>query len=246
MYKTIIKLFILAITLTVLTSLSSAQCVPQYECGAWGACEDGIQSQTCVDKTCGKRDLINRGFCGKPGCSPEIECGAWGECTYTEKTDSLIQGKVSFGGYRSRVCYDASGCVEDFIQEGSCEEVYQLALTEVNECGTDFLTVLDPSSDRQIAKINLDSWKSNRLDLSFVQGTSEYCPSCYNAKQDSNEEAIDCGGDCKPCKIEQKSLLIFTIASLWFLSAVFIFFSVRELTIMKKEQSIFIEGPKTK
>ncbi|MFH1290873.1 MAG: hypothetical protein ABIH92_05725, partial [Nanoarchaeota archaeon] len=221
---------------------AEVDCFPSYECSSWGECEDGLQSRTCVDKACGKRDIIERSFCENAGCRPKIECGEWGPCTYTEKTDDLIQGKVSFGGYRSRVCKDSNNCVDGFIQEGNCVESYNLEFSTVEECNEDFLAVIDPNSERRIAKINLNSWKFNKLDLAFVQGDLQYCPSCYNTIQDDNEEGLDCGNSCKPCKKEQRFLLTAGIILLWSLSVLFSFLSIREAILFKRGKTIFIES----
>ncbi|MBU0761120.1 MAG: hypothetical protein KJ858_05510 [Nanoarchaeota archaeon] len=218
---------------------AASDCSPQYHCSPWTECIDGLQSRTCEDTVCGRRDIVERSFCEKPGCKPKIECSPWTECIYTEKTDSLIEGKISFGGYRNRVCYDANDCVESFIQEGTCEESYNLELVEIQECDTNFLAVIDPVSERKIAKINLDSWKLNQFDLTFVQGNVKYCPSCYNTIQDDSEEGIDCGGDCKPCEKERLFLLAFALFFLWTLSGLFSFLSAMEIiTIRKQKQTL--------
>jgi hypothetical protein len=200
-----------------------------------------LQTRTCKDTACGRRDILERSFCEKPGCKPKIECDDWGQCIYTEKTDSLIEGKVSFGGYRNRLCRDANGCVDSFIQEGTCEESYNLELKEITECDTNFLAVVDPISQRKIAKINLDSWKLKKLDLSFTQGETAYCPTCYDTVKNQNEQGVDCGGDCRPCKKEQKFLFILGIIFLWSLSAVFSFLSVKEVVSLNKTKTIFTD-----
>ncbi|MBU0467283.1 MAG: hypothetical protein KJ718_00610 [Nanoarchaeota archaeon] len=238
--KVLLALVFFVIAL-VFRANAAADCFPQYECTSWSACEDGLQSRTCEDKKCGRREIVERSFCDKPGCKPKLECDKWGPCIYTEKTDSFIKGKVSFGGYRNRVCEDANSCVERFIQEGTCKESYNLELTEITECNENFLAVIDPTSQRKIARINLDSWKLKKLDLSFVQGEKEYCPSCYNVVKDSGEEKIDCGGDCRPCKKEQMFLLLISIISLWSLSALFSFLSIREVFLFKRKKTIFIK-----
>lgn len=224
----------------LIIKVNAADCFPRYECGVWGECKDGLQSRVCEDKTCGNRDIVERSFCEKEGCQPKIECDDWGPCFYTEKTDNLLKGKVSFGGYRNRVCRDVSGCVDSFIQEGSCEESYTLQLEELQECGGKFLEIVDPSSGRRIAKINLNSWKANKLDIAFTQGETGYCPSCYNAVKDKDEEGIDCGGNCRPCKKENR-LFMISVVTLWALSALFSLLSVREIVLFRKKKTIFTE-----
>jgi hypothetical protein len=230
------KKILLSITsLILLASFVGAveNCFPNYVCQPWSECEDGLQTRICVDQKCGNRDIIERDFCDNPGCKPKLECGSWSGCLYTEKTDDLINGKVSFGGYRTRVCEDKNGCVESFIQEGTCTEDYTLELSPVVECGQDILAVRDPAANREIAKINLNSWEYNKLDLSFVQGSSKYCPSCFNAQQDENEDGIDCGGPCKACKKESRILINSVILILWLGSALFTLLFIREITILR-------------
>lgn len=233
-YKLIILGFAILSMFFYVSSVKAFECFPNYVCGSWGGCEDGIQTRVCEDNACGKREIVERSFCNKPDCTPRIECGPWGSCVYTEKTDSLIKGKISFGGYRSRTCEDANGCVKSFIQEGACEETYSLHLTPITRCNQNFLAVSDPASEREVAKINIDSWKSNRLDIAFVQGTAAFCPSCYNTVKDANEDGIDCGGECKPCKKEQKYILTISLILLWSVSALFSALSVREIVLLKK------------
>jgi hypothetical protein len=217
------------------------ECFPNYVCQEWTECQDGFKTRTCVDTACGNRDVIERSFCTSARCTPRVECGSWSECTYTEKTDNLIKGKIGFGGYRTRVCDDLNDCIPRFIQEGPCEDSYKLQLSPIEECDQSLLAVIDPVSDRKIAKINLERWKEGKFDLAFVQGEQQYCPSCYNAVKDSNEDGVDCGGSCKPCGIERPYLLPVMITLLWICSLVFTFLSFHQYFQLKKPQSIFIE-----
>lgn len=230
-------IFSLLLLIVLAPLVNSAECFPRYICGPWGACEEGIQSRTCIDEVCGKRDIVERDFCQKSGCKPELECSSWSQCYYTEKTDDLIKGKVSFGGYRNRVCEDKNGCVESFIQEGTCEESYNLLLSPEEECGQEILSIADPQSKRQIAKINLGSWELDKLDISFVQGKTEFCPQCYNTAKDMGEEGIDCGGPCKACKKESRILINSIIVFLWTISALFVLIFFREVYVLKGKTS---------
>jgi len=239
-----ITLFLLLIPLSMSAEeVGEKTCFPEYKCSDWSDCDDrGFQTRNCEDKECGRRDIVERSFCDKPGCKPSIECGDWGQCFYTEKTDDLIEGKISFGGYMIRPCWDANGCVDGFTQERACSDVSELKLSPKMECGVEFLEVSDLASGKEIAKISIDSWKLDKLDISFVQGSPPYCPSCYNTIQDEDEEGVDCGGDCQTCRKDSKSLLTLGIILLWSLSALFSFFSVREAFLINKKRSIFIES----
>lgn len=216
------------------------ECFPNYECGPWTDCTDGLSTRTCTDLTCGGRDIVERSFCTSPKCTPQIECGGWSDCTYTGKSDDLIKGEVNFGGYRTRVCDDVNDCIPRFLQEGPCEDTYKLQLSPISECGQNLLAVIDPSSDRKIAKISLDRWKEGKFDLSFVQGERQYCPACFNAVKDGNELGVDCGGGCKPCGKERPYLHFLALGFLWLGSLVFAFFSYRQFNLIKNPQSVLI------
>jgi len=215
-----------------------SRCFPNYVCDSWEECIDGLQSRYCEDVTCGRRDIVERRFCSKPGCQPKIECLGWSECIYTEKIDDFINGQVGFGGYHNRLCRDANDCVESFTEEKACEEYYSLEMERVEQCGKDFLVAVDPSSERQVAKIDLESWQEDKLDITLVQGDQVYCPSCYNGAQDADEEGLDCGGLCKPCTknfVAPKTLISIAF---WLISALFSLLFVREILYMKKTHTL--------
>jgi len=231
--------------------VQSADCFPEYSCGEWSQCDDDLQTRTCQDIKCNTGENIERRFCGGSQCRPEIECTEWTPCTNTEKTTDILQGKINFQGYQQRFCKDLKECSDDFTEERACEESYKLKLEKIEECGENKIIATDPLSLRPIAKISLDSWKKQKLEISFTQGQQIYCPSCYNGIKDSNEERIDCGADCKPCK--EKHIKIFTIlaVSFWAISAVFFFLFIKGLihnikTIPKNHKNFNIRNRKTK
>lgn len=65
--------------------------------------------------------------------------------------------------------------------------------------------------------------KADKLGISFTQAKVKYCPACYDGINDENEDGIDCGGDCTPCKPESKPILPVPIPianlTLWALAA---------------------------
>jgi hypothetical protein len=237
--------FISTVSLAQETSEEGA-CVSSYECGPWSEeCEGGLRTRTCIDTTCGRRDLLERSFCEDPDskCTPKIECGPWSSCEYTGRTDRLLEGKIDFEGTRRRVCRDTNNCgIPSFYQESPCSTQFDLKLSPGRECEQNILKVIDPGSDQTIAKINLDRWKQNKFDLAFVQGEIQYCPSCYDTVKNNDETGVDCGGSCKPCKTETAILRYLFILFLWSGSAVFTFLSVRQYATSKKQESVFIEG----
>jgi hypothetical protein len=220
---------------------SEAACSPNYVCDDWSACQQGLKTRVCTDTQCEKKDVTERSFCADK-CTPNVQCDKWGPCIYTEKTDSVINGEIGFGGYHTRACRDLNKCIASFLQEGPCEENYKLQLSPAVLCGQKILAVIDPASDRKIANIDLEGWeKEGKFNLAFVQGDKKYCPSCYNAIKDSDEESIDCGGSCRSCRVETRFLSYLTITFLWIGSLIFIFLSFNQYFKLKKPQSIFVE-----
>jgi hypothetical protein len=209
--------------LILLSSLvGAADCSSNYVCKEWGKCLGGYQERICEDSACGMKDITERQFCGEnEGCAPKIECLPWNECVYTEKINNFLQGEIKFGGYKTRTCSDASGCIETFVEESSCEEKYDLTVEKMQECGTNYLVVSDPSSKKVLAKIDLDSWKSKRLDILFSDRRSS-CGGCFNAVKDGDEEGVDCGGSCaKECKTQTEFPVEIVSFSSWILFFVF-------------------------
>lgn len=212
---------------------SAIKCFPEYVCGDWSECEDGIKNRVCEDRKCGRRSITERDFCDieLQGCTPKIKCTEWSQCVYTDKVENLLAGKISFGGYKDRLCVDENRCSDSFIEEGICEESYDLQLSETEVCGEKFLVASDSLSNKEVAKINLESWKNKKLDIVFTQGETAYCPSCFNGAKDPNEDEIDCGGDCKACKKNRTFPIFLIVSSLWILSLVFATLSVKEFKI---------------
>ena len=226
------------------SSINGAECFSEYKCEDWGECIEGLRSRVCEDIKCNRRAIIERKFCDELTCKPQVKCSGWSDCVYTDKTEDILGGKIKFGGYRNRVCRDATGCIDSFTEEGSCEESYDLELREVEECGQSYMAAIDPLSRKEIAKINLESWKNKRLDLIFTSGNAAYCPTCYNGIKDMNETDIDCGGDCKACTHENNLPLGLLIYGFWFLSLVFSILIAREIIISKRKLGEFSEKNK--
>lgn len=218
------KIIFLLLIATLTSQIVSAQsCSPNYNCGEWGPCEDGLQSRVCQDQTCGKRDITERSLCGEPTeCIPDVTCFPWSECIYTEKATDLIGGEIGFGGYKTRICSDNNNCVADYSEEEFCSETSKIELKKITQCDQEFIVAIDPLSQREIIKINLDSWRSKRLDIVFSITKDIYCPSCYDGIKNNDEESVDCGPSCKACKPKARfNILTLFVLSLWFFFAIF-------------------------
>jgi hypothetical protein len=234
--KRTILLICLFYILFFTTFVDAASCFPEYRCGSWSSCIDDFQTRICEDQKCERRNLTERKLCTEiPDCDPKIKCSSWSSCIYTERINDILEGKVSAGGYKERICSDLTGCVESFLEESICDEFYNASLVKIEEDRT-FLVTVDSMTNQPVAKINLDSWKSNKLDIIFIQSTAVYPTSCYNVIKDVNEEKIDCGGPCKQCR--QASIFalsnLFLMVVSWLFSAFFIFLWVIELSLIKK------------
>lgn len=214
-------------------------CSPNYVCEEWGDCVDEFQQRTCVDENCGRRDIVERRICidGVAGCKPKVVCDEWERCVYTDKTNDLFEGEISFGGYQTRNCRDENGCVDAFMEERYCEEHFELNLVEREECGRRYLFALDSSSGNSIAKISLDSWREkDKFDIVFTNGENVYCPECFNGIKDNSEEGIDCGGDCKAC-LTENGFSFSTLGKIFSWGAFFLFaiLTIREILGTREE-----------
>lgn len=225
------------------TNFSSVQservlqsCFPSYVCDEWSPCVDFLQTRACKDEQCNVRDVREVRFCQQEtACQPQIICETWGECNYEEYLGNTLDGKISFGGFRSRVCRDLNNCIPNFIEESICENAYQFQLNIINECEQEFLVATNLVTKRQLAKISLASLANQRLDVVASQNEAVYCSMCYNGILDANEEKIDCGGDCKVCPVESRQLPMSAIQAVsWFLGIFFLVFLVRETRRMEQ------------
>ncbi len=240
----VIFFFIFSLRVSAADNSTMGECFPEYHCGEWAECIEGLRSRVCEDLKCGRRDIIERKFCDELTCKPEIKCTEWSECVYTDKTEDIFGGKIRFGGYRSRACRDLTGCVDNFNEESTCEETFDLELKEISQCNQTYMVAIDPLSGREIAKISLTAWENKRLDLIFTEGKSPYCPSCYNGIKDEEEEDIDCGGTCKECRVEKEIPLKAFIFGFWTLSLAFLALTLREIIFSRRENKK--SGPKLK
>lgn len=210
MYVFLIVIFIQSVSSLTNTGISGnaivSDCFPSYECGEWSVCSDGLQERMCIDTKCGMKDIVERRFC-QGECDPDIRCSSWGRCNYEDKITDVFLGEIKFGGYQERICRDVTGCIEDFTEERSCSDSYNLDVIELEKCGIKYLAAVDPSTRDVYARVPLDAWREEgELDLIFSD-IGEYCDSCYNGVKDGDEEGVDCGGSCKKCKEEEYSLL---------------------------------------
>lgn len=200
-----VKKFLLVVFLLFFVNFISADCFPNYECGEWGLCEDGLRSRTCVDTKCEQDDIVEREFCGEAeGCDPSVECGDWSRCFYLEKTNDYLNEELIFSGKKERVCVDKSGCIDDFVEEEPCSISVPIKVDRVTWCGEEYLEVFDEVNN-PVARIRSSRLTAdiNNLEIAFFsEELPTYCSYCFDGVQNYDETGIDCGGSSCPVCIE--------------------------------------------
>ncbi|MBX4211965.1 hypothetical protein KW787_00720 [Candidatus Pacearchaeota archaeon] len=193
-------------------------CNPQYTCEDWGNCIDDFQTRTCIDIACGNENITERRVCSvsNSSCTPNIQCGDWGSCTYTGKAEDVFSSSLNFEGYQERQCIDLGNCAAPSTEERFCQEGYPVKFIVADHCGEKFLTLVDPTYNKPVTRINLASWRyGEKLELGFVQGDKSYCPTCSDGIKDDDEEGIDCGPSCSACKPPRSPFIAYFSAFLW-------------------------------
>jgi len=165
-------------------------CVPNWQCSAWGVCVDGYAYRDCQDANwCGAMDNMPEMMlsCLPPKiegeevlpCEPNFVCGEWSGCSYSSQTGDVIGGKVKLLGLQERVCEDASQCAGNYIDTKPCtsEKTVSVKKTILSEDEGGFegggrsIVARDPKTNKQLFKINVESWKKEGLlDIMFGQG----------------------------------------------------------------------------
>lgn len=194
--------------------VTEGSCSPRYECDDWSSCVDGIQSRICKDVKCNSEKIIERKLCNQ-NCKPDIKCDDWSGCIYLEEFDDIAKNEISFLGYRERVCSDVNGCMVGFNEFEECKDSYYVKFSLKEVCGKNYVIGVDDLG-KAVTFIEANIWKdSNKLIISFDQSERKYCPSCYNGLRDSDEEGVDCGGNCKVCVKEQGGTFNFIYMGVW-------------------------------
>ncbi len=214
------------------TIKNMSTCISNYACLEWEQCSNNFQKRVCNDTVCGKEEKIERRPCSNT-CPSNYACLEWEQCNYMGKTEDIMKGELKFSGIQHRTCTDTNKCVKSYIEDKECNEIEKVNFALNNECGNEVLVAMSSQSNEPVTKIDLESWKSRRLDISFVQGKSLYCSSCFNGVKDANEEGVDCGGQCKKCEQENTNASnYFEIAS-WTLFGILLLGFIAMLPIFK-------------
>jgi hypothetical protein len=130
-----------------------------------------------------------------------------------EKTADLFSNELRFEGVQTRYCIDSNNCVENFTDEKTCSDSFNVNFVKVNQCGENFVVAVDSISNKPISRISLDAYYNHELSISFLQGDVSFCPYCYNGIKDRDEDGVDCGGSCKECRDDSQTFKYFVISA---------------------------------
>lgn len=101
-----------------------------------------------------------------------------------------------------RVCIGLGGCSDTLTEYANCSSDVQIEVKQDESCNRDILTLIKESNGVPVTSIDLDSLKSERFNVAFIQNKVQYCEHCYDGVISGFETGIDCGGDCRACKFE--------------------------------------------
>jgi hypothetical protein len=215
-------------------------CSPEWSCTNFGDCENGTQMRTCTDlHNCSTDE-------GKPdewrgcvdSCHPRWVCEPWSECTYVDKVGDVITGDINYMGLQQRLCVDHNGCRDNMTEYKNCTSDVELEFVRGFVCDEDTLKAINKKTGLPVTLIDIEAWKSNMLDVAFIQASVQYCASCYNGIKDGNEQGIDCGGDgCRLCRPEHR-LWYWLNWILWVLAAILL---IPVLKMSRDDDSLIAE-----
>jgi hypothetical protein len=141
------------------------------------------------------------------------KCGPWSECTYNDNPANIISNIFMFAGVQFRDCIDLEGCESNFTDNQTCRGNVSVDFRRTKICNIETLEAVNSETKVPVTLINAETWKNyERFDVSFIQSADIYCPTCFNAVLDNEEEGIDCGGFCRKCRPEG-----FKISLLWWI-----------------------------
>ncbi len=176
-------------------------CTRITRCTEWSVCKNEKQTRSCAEiNSCS--DVIDEALEERPCKLPEIK----------EILPELSDGPegASKKEHNATKCFESRGlskeeivAFEDLLEITPCEEEKQVQIkVETRQrCNGIEINVND-------ASLNIVYKEKPNFYLNFKSTSDykEYCPWCFNSKQDYDETSIDCGGSCKSCL--QKNLEI--------------------------------------
>ncbi len=220
-------------TRTETSSCELELCESDWQCTSWSQCTNGISTRQCSDiNNCNNDDSpIEETTCGIPtkeniitdqkeGCTPNVQCKNWGTCSYDGTVEEVLENNIQLTGSKKRICNDLNLCIPNYEESSSCTSNIQLKFEQKEVCGETNLIATNIETSNPASTINLESWSKNKLDVNFIQNSTVYCSTCYNGILDGAELGVDCGGDCKICKLDKNRLPVYIIWILWGVSII--------------------------
>ena len=142
---------------------------------------------------------------GGIGCISNYECSDWSECDVKPVFEDLISGVNEIKGKQSRNCVDNNLCQINKKEERECSIKLRININKSNFCNNDYLEIYNQETGELVSRINNKKQSQNpSLDISFINGKSIYCDSCFNGIMEGGEQGIDCGGICPICDISEE------------------------------------------
>ena len=207
-------------------------CLPNIKCGLCigNPGEQGIRSCS-DDNNCGGEDytencivplVVGEGEQGLGGgldsqetpfkdgtkCISDYQCSEWEKCNAVYNLDEIIQNKVLLEGEQKRICVDKAKCEYDRIERRGCSTQLPIIAEKVEECFEDYIKIYD-SNDVLIARMRLSEEVFDKLDIQMIFDDNAYCPYCFDAIKNFDEDDIDCvdeGDSCASCSLEVSSV----------------------------------------
>ncbi len=233
-------------------SVFNITCEESWHCD-WKECdeENMTYAYNCVDlndcETNLKKPVKERCF-----CVTKWSCEDWGECETFYSADYIFDtGKVTgeYAKKKERNCVDLNNCEDKRNEYMTCGEKKSIVLKEAEWCGDSYTRIVDSDTNSLIGRMKTTMKNDvTRVDIGILfDGEEGYCSNCFNNFRDANEEDIDCGGECRPCKetsnyvvdISQITwIILFVITFLLSATGIYVGMKVYSLVIALKRHRL--------
>jgi len=163
---------------------------------------EGVSEQ--VNENAGENDFKDNSGIELPTmqrCIPDYQCGDWGMCGAVYNLDEIAENRILLKGQQKRSCVDKNNCEYDIIERRECSTQLPIIVEKVEECFEDYIKIYD-SNDVLIARMKLFDEVFDKLDIQMIFDDNAYCPYCFDAIKNFDEDDIDCvneGDSCGMC-----------------------------------------------
>jgi len=128
-------------------------------------------------------------------CKPNFECTSWGECQIDYNLNSLIFNE-ELTGIQYKYCKDLNKCFPDIMDSKVCTVTSNVDVEVINFCNEKTILL---KQEGKILSVLTNKNKNDYININLNFNDELNCWYCNNNIRDYDEEAIDCGGSCKPC-----------------------------------------------